>query len=246
MVVSGQNLTFVAGFFWALSGLIKRKLAIVLALSATIFYTILTGAQIPVLRALLMVSIAMLAQTTGRQKDSLWALIVTGALMLLINPMWISDLSFQLSFMATMGLVLITPILLRRLKNMPLIGQELAVTTGAQLMVIPIIAQNFHQFSVVGIVTNILVGWAIPFIMVLGFPIILFGFISESLSSIFAFLTNLFLSYFIYVVEFFANLPFSWEYVGEKVWVFWVGYYLILAAVMLLLNNDKTRNSETP
>lgn len=242
VVVSGQNLSMLAGFFWALSGLIKRKYANILALLAAIFYTLLTGAQVPVLRAMLMVSLAMLAQSMGRQKDGFWVLITTAGFMLLINPRWIFDLSFQLSFMATMGLVVVTPILLKWLRDLPLISQDLAVTTGAQIMVVPIIAQNFHQFSIVGVVSNVLVGWTIPPVMILGFPLLLFSFVSEILTQIFALLINILLTYFVYIVHFFASLPFAWEYVGEKVWIVWVGYYLILAAVMLLLNNGKAKN----
>ena len=49
------------------------------------------------------------------------------------------------------------------------------------------------------------------------------------------------LTYFIYMVKFFASLPFAWEYVGEQIWIVWVGYYLLLAGVLIMLSlkNDK-------
>ena len=246
VVVSGQNLSILAGFFWALSGLIKRRYANILALLATIFYTLLTGAQVPVLRAMLMVSLAMFAQSIGRPRDGFWVLMMTAGLMLLVNPRWIIDLSFQLSFMATMGLIVVAPILLKWLKSFPLIGQDLAITSGAQLMVVPIIAQYFHQFSLVGILTNVLVGWTIPIVMILGVPMLVFSFISQFLAQFFALLINILLTYFIYIVQFFASLPFAWEYVGEQVWIVWLGYYLILAAVVLSLNNGKAENLKRP
>lgn len=242
VVVSGQNLSMLAAFFWALSGLIKRRFANTLAFLAIIFYTLLTGVQVPVLRAVIMASLAMFAQSVGRQRDGFWILTITAGFMLLINPRWIFDLSFQLSFMATMGLVVVAPILLQYLKSLPVIGHDLAVSTGAQLMVVPIIAQTFHQFSIVGIITNVLVGWTIPPLMILGFPLLLISFISEGLAQFFAILINILLTYLIYVVQFFASLPFAWEYIGEKVWIVWVGYYLILAAVMLLLKNGQAKN----
>ena len=243
VVVSGQNLTMVAGFFLALSGLIKRRLAITLAFLAIVFYTLLTGADVPVLRAAVMVSLSFLAQIFGRQKDGIWVLSLTGALMLLVNPKWILELSFQLSFMATMGLVVVAPILLKYLRYIPLLGQDLAVTLGAQAMVIPIIAQNFHQLSLVGIFTNVLVGWTVPFIMILGVILLGVSFISDFLAQVIAFGVEILLIYFTYIVSFFSSLPFAWEYVGEKFWIVWVGYYLVLSGVMLSLSYGKKTNS---
>lgn len=229
VVVSGQNLTLLAALFMNLSGLLKRRLAILISILAVIFYTILTGAQIPVIRAAIMAILAFSAQIFGRQKDGVWALILTGGLMLLVNPSWITDLSFELSFLATLGVIVIAPILEKKLKFLPqFLKQDLAITVGAQIMVIPVIAQYFHQISLVGVFANLLVGWTIPIIMVLGTAMLLLG-------SVFALLANIFLTYFIYIVQFFANLPFSWEYVGEQVWVVWIGYYMMLGGILSAL-----------
>lgn len=242
VVVSGQNLSMVAGFFLMLSGLVKRKLALILAFLAIILYALLTGAQVPVLRAAIMASASFLAQSFGRQKESVWILLITASFMLLVNPKWILDLSFQLSFLATFGVVSLAPIILKYLKALPIIGQDLAVTTGAQVMVLPIIAHNFHQFSLVGIVTNLLISWTVPIIMILGTIMIVVGIISDILGSILAFFINVLLTYFIYIVQFFASLPFAWEYVGEQSFLIWIGYYLILAAIMLSLNYGQSQN----
>ncbi len=232
VVVSGQNLTMLAALFLSLSGIFHRKIAILASLMAIIFYTILTGAQVPVLRAVIMVVLSYLAIFAGRQKDGFWVLLVTAGLMLLINPGWISDLSFQLSFLATFGVVQVAPLILKIFKLLPsFLSQDLAITISAQLMVIPIIAQSFHQFSIVSIFTNLLVGWSVPFIMILGSLMLIFPPLNI--------LTNALLTYFIYVVQFFASLPFAWEYVGEKSWIVWLGYYLVLAGFMLSLMYGK-------
>lgn len=232
VVASGQNLSLVAGFFLALAGLIKRRTALILGLVAAIFYTLLSGMQIPIIRALIMFGLACLAQITGRQKDGVWVLLITAGLMLLVNPSWVTSLSFQLSFLATLGVIAVAPVLLKYFKSLPLLGQDLAVTLGAQLMVMPVIIQNFHQLSLVGILANLLIGWTIPFIMVFGSLMLLLGFMDI--------FTNVLLSYFIYIVKFFASLPFAWEYIGEQSWVIWLGYYMLVASVVVLLNNAKT------
>lgn len=232
VVVSGQNLTLLAALLMSLSGLIRRKWAIFISLIGIIFYTLLTGAQIPVLRAAIMAILSFTAQIFGRQKDAVWILMLTAAVLLLVNPRWISDLSFQLSFLATLGVLVVAPVLESKLNFFPnFIKQDITITVGAQVMVIPVIAQYFHQISIVGVLSNLLVGWTIPIIMVLGTLMILLG-------SLFAFFTNIFLTYFTYVVYFFASLPFAWEYVGEQIWVVWVGYYMVVSGVLLAVKKN--------
>jgi competence protein ComEC len=243
VVASGQNLSMVAGFFLSLAGLIKRRQAIILSLLAVIFYTLLTGAQVPVLRAAIMFGLASLATIFGRQKEGWWLLVVAAALMLLINPEWILDLSFQLSFLATFGVVVVAPLLLKSLDKIPFLGQDLAVTLGAQVMVAPVIAAYFHQVSLVSLVTNALILWTIPFAMILGSITLVLSFIWLGLAWIFGLAASALLTYFIYIVKFFASLPFAWEYVGEQVWLVWVGYYMVVGGIMLLLKNAQAADS---
>lgn len=243
VVASGQNLSMVAGLFLALSGLIKRRNALVLGLLAAVGYTILSGMQIPIIRAAIMFSLASLAQLSGRQRDGVWVLAVTAGLMLLINPAWITSLSFQLSVLATLGVVSVSPILLRYFKNLPIIGQDLAVTLGAQALVTPVIIQNFHQLSLTGVLANLLIGWTIPFVMILGTVMLILSWIWMPLAQIVGLAASAILTYFIYIVQFFASMPFAWEYLGEQVWAVWVGYYLILGGVLLGISKLKSQNS---
>lgn len=209
VVASGQNLSMVVGFFLSLVGLIKRRFVIILSLLAITLYTLLSDFQVPILRAAIMFSITCLAQFAGRQKDGWWVLLSTAALMSLINPKWITEISFQLSFLATFGVMVIAPILLKYFEKVPITGQDLAVSLGAQMMVTPIIAQNFHQFSLVGIITNVLILWTIPFITTLGSVMIFLSFILVGLARFISLITSVFLTYFIYVVDFFHTCHFN-------------------------------------
>ena len=236
VVASGQNLSLVAGFFLTLSGLIKRKNAIILGLIAALLYTLLTGLQIPIIRAALMFGLASFAKLIGRDGDGAWVLMLTGALMLLVNPSWLISLSFQLSFLATFGVIVVAPIILNKLKALPrFIGGDLAVTLAAQAMVMPVIAASFHQLSLVGLFSNLLVLFTIPFIMIGGVLMLILPFISFLLGGL--------ITYFIYIIKFFSSLPFAWVYIGDMNLIFWLGYYLILLAVMLSLKYVQTENS---
>lgn len=240
VVVSGQNLSLVAGLLLSLSGLLTRRVAIILTFFVITAYVILTGGQIPVLRAALMAYLANLASVLGRASDGLWVLLLIAGLLLLINPVWILDLSFQLSFLATFGVVVVAPVLLKSFKLLPIfIRSNLATTIGAQLMVLPVISQNFHQISLVSIPANLLTLWIIPYIMGGGLLFLVFSFASEILTRIFALGLSVLLTYFIYIVKFFASLPFAWEYIGEQVWIVWVGYYMVMGGVLIGLNKIK-------
>ncbi|MBI2599983.1 ComEC/Rec2 family competence protein [Candidatus Daviesbacteria bacterium] len=238
VVASGQNLSLVAGFFLGFAGLIRRKNAIILSFITVSLYVLLTGFQVPIIRAAIMFTLASTAQFFGRQRDGIWVLMFTAGLMLLVNPLWISNLSFQLSFMATFGVIAIAPILLKYLKSVPILSQDLAVSLGAQLMVAPIIAQNFHQFSVVGLITNLLVLWTVSFIMILGTVTLFLSFFSSLLAQIVGIVTSVLLTYFIYIVQFFASMPFAWEYIGQQSWLVWIGYYMILAGGLMVLHKQ--------
>lgn len=245
VVVSGQNLTILAGLIIRLAGLFTKRAAIALTFIVICFYTLLTGAELPVLRAAVMAGLAYLAQLTGRQNDGTRVLLLTAGGFLLINPSWISDLSFQLSFMATFGVITVAPIIAEKLKILPFFLREnFSVTVAAQVMVTPIIAQNFHQFSVVGLITNLFVLWTTAYIMLWGMLMLLISTIWQFGAEIIALGLNILLTYFIYVVKFFSSLPFAWEYVGEQPWIVWIGYYLVVGCIlyMLSLNNGQTKD----
>ena len=237
VVVSGQNLSLLAALILRLSGFLTKKGAILLTFFVVLGYVILTGAQIPVIRAALMAFLSLSAQFFGRVNDGFRVLMIVAGLLLLINPFWIQELSFQLSFLATFGVIVVAPILAASFKKLPFfIKENLAVTLGAQLMVMPIIIQNFHQLSLISIPANLLTLWTIPYIMSWGLIFIILTAISPILAQVTALGLNVLLTYFIYIVQFFSSLPFAWEYVGEQVWVVWVGYYLVVGGVLMAIN----------
>ncbi|MDP3973364.1 MAG: ComEC/Rec2 family competence protein [Candidatus Daviesbacteria bacterium] len=243
VVVSGQNLTLLAGLILRLSGLLSVRVAIGLTVLVIAGYTMLTGAELPVLRAAAMAGLSYLAQLTGRLADGFRVLLITAGGFLLVNPSWITDLSFQLSFLATFGVIVVAPMLSQRLNSWPVFLREnLTVTLSAQLMVTPIIAANFHQISLVGLATNLFVLWTTSYIMILGMITLLAGVLIPFIAQILAIGLNILLTYFIYVVRFFSILPFAWEYVGEQVWVVWVGYYLVVGGLLIAINKLKVQS----
>lgn len=245
VVVSGQNLTLLSGFVLGFASLIGRKKALYLSLFSIVFYALLTGFQIPVLRAAIMAVFGILAVLSGREKDSPHFLVLSAVLMLIYNPNWLLSVSFQLSFAATIGVMIIAPVLASYLKKFPdVIKADFAMTVCAQIMTMPIIAANFHQFSTIGLLSNILLLWTVPYIMVLGALSILVSLINLGLGQITAIFSGVLLTYFVYIVEFTSSALQS-IYVPKLPIVIWIGYYIfVLGMYIHLKNKNNSRNDE--
>lgn len=105
VVVSGQNLTIVAGIFIAFASYLGRRVSLALATLAVLAYAALTGFEPPVVRASLMVLAATLAVYFGRESFPLWNLMVAALIIVFIWPQAVSEVSFQLTFAATLGIM---------------------------------------------------------------------------------------------------------------------------------------------
>lgn len=233
VVVSGQNLSLLAGLMMGFVSFLGRKRTVILTLFVIVLYSLLTGFQVPVIRAALMAGLTYLAQLLGKERVGWWVLCLVAGAMLLFNPNWILNISFQLSFLATLGVVVVSPIVMDFLKKVPqILRQDLAVTLSAQALVLPVIAYNFNQISLIGILVNILILWSIPIVMVSGFVALVLGLISTWLGQILGFLPGVLLTYFIYLVEIFAQIPGASVSIGKTVVLLWVGYYFLIGALV--------------
>ena len=119
VAVSGQNVTIVAAFVIALlAWIIGRRPAAWLSLASIAGYTLLVGAQPSVIRAAIMGAVYVLSIVSGRQHTAPFALAITAAVMTALNPHVATDVSFQLSFAATLGLTTMSGPLRQRLEAM--------------------------------------------------------------------------------------------------------------------------------
>ncbi|AKM83270.1 hypothetical protein A2422_00040 [Candidatus Woesebacteria bacterium RIFOXYC1_FULL_31_51] len=170
VVASGTNVTLTAGFLLSISTyFLKRKKAIWICLVGIIIYIVLSGFDAPIVRAGIMGAILFIAQEKGRLVSAWRLLFLTGLIMLLIKPIWITDLGFILSFVATASLMLFQKRINSLLKFVPNILREgLSTSLAAQIGVAPIIYATFGQFNIFSPLINALVLWTIPYIMILG------------------------------------------------------------------------------
>lgn len=134
-----------------------------LLIIAMLFYALLCGLRPPILRAVTMSIILLLVQAPDKHhtKVNRSRLILFAALLLLcIKPLWLFDLGFQLSFCCTLGITCLTPLLQEKLQHLTLldenIKQILSTTLAAQLAALPLEIAYFHQFSLIAVISNLI------------------------------------------------------------------------------------------
>lgn len=206
VVASGTNVAMVAGFLMGIStSFLKRKYAIVVTLLGISVYVILSGFDAPIVRAAIMGVVAFMAQSFGRLVSAWRALFFSIIVMLLIKPMWIVDLGFQLSVLATSGILLFQKKIDSKFKFVPKVLREgLTTSLSAQIFVAPVIFATFGQFNILSPVINALVLWTIPYIMVIGGVSAVIGLLIPKIGGIILILSFPLTWFFIKTIELFG------------------------------------------
>jgi competence protein ComEC len=170
VVASGTNITLTISFMLGfLTLFLNRKRAIYITFFAILIYMIISGMEAPIVRASIMGSILLFSQEHGRVVNSWRILLYSGIIMLLIKPVWITDVGFLLSFTATGSLMLFQNKIDTLFTKFPIFLREgLSTSVSAQIGVAPILYFTFGQFNLLSPIINALVLWTIPYIMIGG------------------------------------------------------------------------------
>jgi len=243
IAISGFNIAIIAGvFFSVFRNLFGERLGAALAIAGIFFYTFLVGADAAVVRAALMGSLSLLARQLGRRNAGMNALAFVALIMALINPLVIWDVGFQLSFFATLGLILyaepfsnFTNQLITRLAKQAsstlthIINDNVVLTFAAQLTTIPIMAYHFKRISLISFVANPFILPVQPAVMILGGLAVFSGSLIFPLGQLLAWAAWPFAAYTIRVVELFDRVPHGVIQLGNhSAWVIVMIYAALL------------------
>ena len=212
VVLSGYNVMIVAEFVLLLLGRLPRRIASTIAALAIVLFVLAAGASASAVRAGIMACIALYARTSGHSYSALRALAFAVVLMLLWNPLTLLyDPGFQLSVLATLGLVLASSrvqVVLRFIKSVSL-REAIATTIAAQCAVLPLLLYDTGNLSLVAFPANVLVAVATPLGMGLSFLAGIFGIIVPSLAPLLSLPAYLVLWYIVEVARIASALPFA-------------------------------------
>lgn len=213
VVLSGYNIAIVASSVMSFLSFLPKNLSFGLGAISVILFTILSGGGASATRAATMVLVALFAKKFNRDYKANRVLGFVVVLMLAPNPLLlVFDPSFQLSILATIGIIFVTPILepyFIWVTDKYGLREITTTTISTQLTVLPFLIYNTGLLSLVSLPVNILILGTIPITMFLGFATGTFGLISVYLAFIPAFLTHILLWYQLTVVHIGTLVPFG-------------------------------------
>lgn len=217
LAVSGLNVGMVAViFFFILTVLFrcKKKLASFILIFILVIFALVTGSQASVNRAVVMAIVGLVAVILERDRDMLNSLCLAALLLLLYDPGHLFNVGFQLSFAATLGIILFTPKLMALLKPLgKIIGGSLAVTLGAQATVTPLLMYYFHKVSIVSPLSNLAVVPLVGVITGVGFASYFLRLLFAPLGNLVIQLNHYLLVLLLAMVRLFDQFPYAFIYV---------------------------------
>lgn len=206
LALSGFNIVILIAFIENFLVFLPRKIANVLSLGFIFVFTLMVGAGASVVRAAIMGSLSLIAKMFGRHSSGLRLLFIAAFLMALFDPFIIFyDIGFQLSFAATLGLILFSGRLKKIFEKYPNqlgIKESFITTFAAQIFTLPLIFYYFKGFSILAPLANLIVLPFIPVLMLGSFLSIIFGKIAAAP-------TWIIFEIVLKIIHVFAELPFS-------------------------------------
>lgn len=227
VALSGMNISIIATLVAStLLRAFSRRVASLLTILAILVFVWFVGPSPSVIRAATMASLALLAVVLGRPRSALFFLILTSIIMIIAVPSWLTNISFQLSFLSTLGIILFTkdtrvlgPTLYLEAKKpssqrlflevRSLVMLDLRTSLAAQVFTLPLMVFVFHQVSFLSPLANVLISPVIGPLTVLGFLFCLVATIYYPFSLILGFVCYLLIQYILTIVFFVSSLPFS-------------------------------------
>ncbi|HLD27803.1 MAG TPA: ComEC/Rec2 family competence protein [Patescibacteria group bacterium] len=243
IAVSGYNITIIAvaltNIFIGLG--LSRVKAFWLIVLGIVFFIVITGSPASIVRAGLMGLVVLTAQTVGRAAKMRNTLAVVCLLMLLFNPkILIWDAGFQLSFLATIGLIYLAPRLKKYTTRLPQtfgLRESFTTTLSAIILTAPLIIFQFGRFSFLALPANLLILPIIPLNMAVGFLAVVGGLIWLPLGQVIGYVSWIILTYVLKLTEILGGLAFASTPLPGLHWIFMAAGYLFIG--FIIFKNQK-------
>ena len=237
IAISGYNITIIITVISGMLFWLPIKIRFFPAVASIVIFTIFVGASAAVVRASIMGILGLLALQTGRQSDVRLTVLWTLALMLLWNPKYLwYDAGFQLSYLAVLGIVELSPMLQPMFARVPqMLGmrEALQMTIAAQLSAVPFIVLLFGRLSFIAPVANLVVAPLLPLAMLFGFTGTMLSFVCFPLGQLVAYMGWGCLEWIIQTATLLANLPVASADFGTVRPQYVVLYYLCMCLPLI-------------
>ncbi len=239
VILTSILMSFLLGIgFW-------RGQAFYLTIIIICLFVLMTGAQSSAVRAGIVGGLFLLGQKIGRESVSFRSIVFAAFLMLLFNPLLLRyDVGFQLSFLAVLGILYLSPFFKKILKFLPEenffnLRSILTMTFSAQIFTLPVLIYNFGRVSIIAPLINVLILPFVSWVMILGFSFAFVGMIYFPLGWLLSFFCWFLLSYIIKVIDVFSS--FSFSTLSFKISWFWLifSYFVLIVFVFFFQKKKK-------
>lgn len=205
VVLSGMNISLIAAIMSLITSRFSKLISSLITILTVILFIIFVGAKAPIIRAGIMGTLTLVAFIFQRKAVAIYSLLFAGIITVIFFPKWLSSISFQLSYAATLGILLFA-------KSKPQsssFSKEFRISLSAQVFTVPIIFFYFRQISLIAPLSNMLVAPLVGPIMIFGLLTAFLGKLHYSLGLIPAFISYGLLSWLVFVVKTLAKIPFA-------------------------------------
>lgn len=213
VVLSGINITMLAAVITSTTGFLGKFISILITGLIIILFIVFVGPQAPIIRAGFMGILTLVAILYGRKNIVLYSLGLSLLFTAIFWPKWLTTVSLQLSYAATLGIILFGRVEEKKSKDWweklkMDIWKNVKISLSAQIFTAPIIFFYFKQISLIALLSNLLVSFLIPPLMIFGFLTAILGKISFWLGVIPAYICYGLLTYMVFVIDTLSKLPF--------------------------------------
>jgi competence protein ComEC len=249
LAISGYNITMVISILGVFVKRMPRRARFFITLGGIMVFVVMTGMSASVIRAAIMGVFVITGIYNGRKSAATHCLLWSAALMSLQNPgIILFDMSFQLSFLATLGILLFMSyfekLSAKSGKVMKYLYESLGVTMSAQILTTPLILYRFGRLSLIAPVTNLIILPMIPLIMFFSFAAIIVSFVLGFVAILPAGVAFILCDLMLKIVAFFSALPFaSLEMTGFPLWMMLVYFALVVVATVIVRRPRLGRSS---
>ncbi len=208
VVASGAHLSILVEIARKIFGKISRFSGLLFSVLLILFFMCMVGWTPSILRAGVMAILTLLSWYVGRKIAPWRIILMVAAFTLILNPLFLTNLGWLLSFASYAGIMMLGPGITRFFygkKKPGFVASTVLTTIAATLMTLPITLYYFGQISLISVVANILILPTLPYVMGLTFLTGIFAGV-PGVSVVVGFLTEKLLDFHIFVVEWFGGM----------------------------------------
>ena len=245
IAVSGLHVSILFGLIYFLTGK-RRVLTALLGIPIVLMFAAVAGFTPSITRAAIMQILIMLALLVGKEYDPPTSLSFAALVMLLVNPLVVSSISFQLSFACMAGIVFLSEPIRAWLLDESRFGRytsriikslcvSVSVSVSATVFTMPLVALHFGTVSLVSIVTNLLTLWVVTYIFYGIMLVCLIGIFSAGAASILAWIVSWLIRYVLGAADVMASFPLAAVYTKSVYIVAWLVFCYVLLVIFIVL-----------